>query len=171
MASNSDMPRYILRNTTIFVDRVSKIGQANEITLPVPTEKMEELRNAGMVMPIDVPMGYEKPEAGFKLTAFDPQVIVLFGLAVGQEREFMATGALAHEDGTVVNATAYIRGRLMKNDHGSWKPGDPGENDHSITLRYYKLEVEGRVLIEMTPFDVSIGGVSQTASVRAALLA
>lgn len=171
MASNSDMPRYIMRNCNIFADRVSKIGQASEITLPVPTEKMEEIRNAGMVMPIDVPMGYEKPEASFKLTAFDPQVITLFGLAVGQEREFMATGALVHEDGTVVNATAYIRGRLMKNDHGAWKPGDPGENDHSITLRYYRLEVGGRELIEMTPFEVSIGGVSQTDSIRAALLA
>lgn len=171
MPSNSDMPRYILRNCTIFVDRVSKIGQAKEITLPVPTEKVEELRNAGMVMPIDIPMGYEKPEASFKLTAFDPQVITLFGLAVGEEREFMATGALAHEDGTIVNATAYIRGRLIKNDHGTWTPGEAGENDFAISLRYYKLEVEGSVLIEMDPFSVSIGGASQTAAIRAALLA
>jgi uncharacterized protein len=167
----SDMPRYILRNCTIFADRVSKIGQASEITLPVPTEKMEEMRNAGMIMPIDVPMGYEKLEASFKMTGFDPQVITLFGLEVGMEREFMVTGALAHEDGTVINATAYIRGRLMKNDHGTWKPGEAGENDYSITLRYYRLEVEGRTLIEIDPFSVSIGGVNRTAAIRAALLA
>lgn len=171
MPSNSDMPRYILRDCTIFADRVSKIGQAKEITLPVPTEKVEEMRNAGMVMPIDIPMGYEKMEASFKLTAFDPQVITLFGLAVGQEREFMVTGALAHEDGTIINSTAYIRGRLIKNDHGTWKTGEAGENDFSISLRYYRLEVDGTTLIEATPFDVSIGGVSQTNSVRAALLA
>ncbi|MGB3044206.1 MAG: phage major tail tube protein [Xanthobacteraceae bacterium] len=171
MPSNSDMPRYILRNCTIFADRVSKIGQASEITLPVPTEKVEELRNAGMVMPIDVPMGYEKPEASFKMSGFDPQVITLFGLAIGQEREYMATGALAHEDGTIINATAYIRGRLIKNDHGSWKPGEVGENDYAITLRYYRLEVDGQTLIEMTPFDVSINGQSQTAAIRSALLA
>ena len=171
MPSNSDMPRYILRNCTIFADRVSKIGQASEITLPVPTEKVEEMRNAGMVMPIDVPMGFEKPEASFKLSGFDPQTIVLFGLAVGVEKEYMVTGALAHEDGTIINATAYIRGRLIKNDHGSWKPGEAGENDFQITLRYYRLEVDGSTLIEMTPFEVSIGGVSQTSSIRAALLA
>lgn len=167
----SDMPQYILRNCTIFVDRVSKIGQASEITLPVPAEKLAEMRNAGMVMPIDVPMGYEKLEAGFKLTGFDPQVITLFGLAVGAEKEFMATGALAHEDGTVINATAYLRGRLTKNDHGNWKPGEAGENDHSISLRYYRLEVDGRELIEADMFEVSIGGVSQTGGIRAALLA
>ena len=167
----SNMPRYILRDCTIFAARVSKIGQASEITLPVPTEKVEELRNAGMVMPIDIPMGYEKMESSFKLTGFDPQTIKLFGLAVGVEREFMVTGALAHEDGTIVNATAYIRGRLIKNDHGPWKTGEIGENEHSITLRYYRLEVGGETLIEATPFDVSIGGVSQTAAIRAALLA
>lgn len=166
----SDMPRYILRNCTIFVDRVSKIGQANEITLPVPAEKLEEIRNAGMVMPIDIPLGYEKLEASFKLTAFDPQVLMLFGLAVGVEKEFMVTGALAHEDGTVINATAYIRGRLTSPDAGAWQPGELAENEFSISLRYYKLEVEGRVLIEMDPFNVSIGGVSQTGSIRAALL-
>lgn len=171
MPSNSDMPRYILRNCTIFADRVSKIGQASEITLPVPTVKVEEIRNAGMVMPIDVNMGYEKIESSFKLTGFDPQAITLFGLAVGVEKEYMATGALAHEDGTIVNATAYLRGMLIKNDPGTWKPGEAGENDFSLTLRYYRLEVAGQTLVEMTPFDVSIGGVSQTNPIRAALLA
>jgi hypothetical protein len=101
---------------------------------------------------------------------FDPQVIALFGLAVGQEREFMASGALVHEDGTVINATAYIRGRLNKTDHGAWKTGEVGENDFAISLRYYKLEVEGQVIIEADPFSVSIGGTSQTAAIRAALL-
>lgn len=170
MASNSEMPRYVLRNCTIFVDRVSKIGQANEITLPVPAEKVEEMRNAGMVMPIDIPMGYEKLEASFKMTSFDPQVIALFGLAIGVEKEFMVTGALAHEDGTIINATAYVRGRLIKPDAGSWQPGEVAENEFSITIRYYRLEVDGNTLIEADPFSVSVGGVSQTAGIRAALL-
>ena len=45
--STSEMPRYILRNCTIFTDRVSKIGQASEISLPVPAEKPPTRRNAG----------------------------------------------------------------------------------------------------------------------------
>jgi P2 family phage contractile tail tube protein len=167
----SDMPRFILRNCSIFADRTSLIGQASEITLPVPSVKLEEVRNAGMLMPIEIDMGYEKSESAFKMTGFDPQVITLFGLGVGVLKEYMATGALAHEDGTIVNATAYIRGMLVKNDHGNWKPGEPGESEYSITNRYYRLEVGGRTLIEMDPFEVSIGGVSQTGGIRAALLA
>src|SRR5687768_3496965 len=171
MPSNSDMPRFILRNCTVFADRVSKIGQAKEVKLPVPTQKMEEMRNAGMVMPIEIVMGYEKMESSFKLTGFDPQTILLFGLAVGVEKEYMVTGALVHEDGTVINATAYIRGLLNKSDPGSWKPGEVGENEFNISLRYYRLEVGGNPLIEASPFEVKIGGVSQTSSIRSALLA
>jgi hypothetical protein len=45
------------------------------------------------------------------------------------------------------------------------------ENDFGITFRYYRLEVAGETLIEMDPFEVKIGGTSQTSGLRAALLA
>ncbi|MEI2386027.1 phage major tail tube protein [Breoghania sp. JC706] len=166
----SELPRYILRDCTIFVDTYSKIGQASEITLPVPSEKVEEVRNAGMVMPIEVKLGFEKMEPGFKMTAFDPQVIKLVGLKPGVEKAFMATGALVDEDGTVHPAVAYMRGFLKSHDPGTWKTGEMGENDHNISLRYYKLEVDGEELLEVDPFNVSVGGVSQTGDIRNALL-
>ncbi len=166
----SEMPRYIMRNCTIFVDRESKVGQAKEISLPVPEMKVEELRNAGMVMPIEVSLGYEKLENSFKMTAFDPQTLRLFGLAPGKTREFMITGELRDEDGTVHSAVAYIRGFIKKTDAGGWQPGEMAETDFEVSIRYYKLEVDGRELIEMDPFNVSIGGVSQTADGRAAML-
>lgn len=167
----SDLPRYILRNCNIFVDRVSKVGQASEIELPVPKEKLEELRNAGMVMPIEIQLGYEKLEMSFKMTAFDPQVLKLFGLAPGAVKEFMATGALVDEDGTTHSAVAYIRGRLTESKADNWKPGDKkSENDYKVAVRYYKLEIDGEPIMEMDPFNVSIGGVSQTDAIRRALL-
>ena len=166
----SEMPRYILRNCTIFVDRESKVGQASEISLPVPEMKVEELRNAGMVMPIEVSLGYEKLENSFKMTAFDPQTLQLFGLAPGKTKEFMITGHLQDEDGTVHSAVAYIRGYIKKVDAGSWQPGEKAETEFEVSIRYFKLEIDGRHIIEMDPFEVSIGGVSQTGAGRAAML-
>ena len=167
----SDLPRYILRNCSIFVDRISKIGQASEIELPVPKEKVEELRNAGMVMPIEVKLGYEKLELKFKMTAFDPQTLKLFGLKVGVVKEFMATGALVDEDGATHSAVAYVRGFLRQAKADTWKPGDKkNENDFEVSVRYYKLEIDGENIIEMDPFAVTIGGVSQTDDIRRALL-
>lgn len=167
----SDMPRFIMRNCTIFVDGKSQIGQAKEITLPVPAEKTEELRNAGMVLPIAVPMGYDKLELSFKLTSFDPQVISLFGLKIGVLTDFMITGALVHEDGTVVSAVAYIQGRINKHESGNWKPGDLAESDYAVSARYYRLEVGEQEILEVTPFKVVVNGVSQTDEIRQALLA
>lgn len=167
----SDLPRFILRNCTIFVDRTSQIGQASEIELPVPKEKVEELRNAGMVMPIEVKLGYEKLELKFKMTSFDPQVLKLFGLKIGDIREFMVTGALVDEDGTTHSAVAYVRGFLTESKADSWKPGDKkNENDYTVSVRYYKLEIDGEPIVEMDPFSVSIGGTSQTENIRRALL-
>ena len=166
----SEMPRYIMRNCTIWADRESKVGQAKEITLPVPEMKLEELRNAGMVMPIEVGLGYEKLEASFKMTAFDPQVMKLFGLLPGREKEFMVTGALVDEDGTTHSAVAYIRANLKKIDPGGWSPGEMAETDFEVTIRYYKLEIDGDLVLEMDPFSVTVGGESQTADMRAAML-
>lgn len=167
----SDLPKYILRNCNIFVDRVSQIGQASEIELPVPKEKMEELRNAGMVMPIEVSLGYDKLDMKFKLTAFSPQVLKLFGLKIGEVKEFMATGALVDEDGRTHSAVAYCRGRLSQAKADNWKPGDKkNENDFEVAVRYYKLEIDGEPIIDMDAFNVSIGGVSQTDDIRRALL-
>jgi P2 family phage contractile tail tube protein len=167
----SELPKYILRDCTIFVDRISKIGQASEMELPVPKEKVEELRNAGMVMPIEIKLGYEKLEMKFKMTAFDPHVLRLFGLKIGDTREFMVTGALVDEDGTTHSAVAYVRGFLRETKADGWKPGDKkNENDYEVSVRYYKLEIDGDPIIEMDPFDVKIGGVSQTKDIRRALL-
>ncbi len=166
----SELPRYIMRNCTIFVDRVSQVGQASEMTLPVPEETLDDLRNAGMVMPIEIKLGYEKLEMGFKMTGFDPDTLKLFGLRVGDTREFMITGALVDEDGTTHSAVAYVRGFLKKPDAGSWKPGEKSEVDYMVSVRSYKLEVDGLPIIEMDPFEVKIGGASQTKDIRSALL-
>ncbi|MEP1930754.1 MAG: phage major tail tube protein [Roseibium sp.] len=166
----SELPAYILRDCTIFVDKESKIGQCSEITLPVPEKKQEEVRNAGMIKPRRVSLGYEALELAFKMTSFDPQVIKLFGLAPGIEKQFMATGALVDEDGTVHSAVITMNGDLTKPDAGRWKTGELSENDYMVNVNSYKLEVEGEVLLEMDDFDISSGGVSQQAAIRNALL-
>lgn len=166
----SELPRLILRNATIFVDRNSRIGQAREITLPTPEVAVEEFRNAGMVKARDVNLGYSKLESSWVETAFDPAVLGLFGLAPGIVRDFMVTGALVDEDGTVTNATAYKTGFLRQFDPGGWEPGSKAETTFNLSIHTFKLEIGGQTIIEMDDFDVKIRGVSQYQNIRAALL-
>jgi phage tail tube protein FII len=147
---SSERPRFIMRNATLWVDRISQIGQASEIGFPSLERKVEEVFNAGMVVPIEVQMGYEMPEVSFKMTSFDPAMLRLFGLAIGTETELMATAATAEMD-------AHTR-------------GDKAEVSYEYSFRYYKLEIDGSPIYEVDPFNVSIGGVSQTQAERRAML-
>lgn len=164
------LPRFILRDCMLWADRQNKIGQIGDITPPVPTIKLEEMRNAGMVKPREINLGYEKLEFSFKMPGLDPQIIKLFGLKPGADNLFLITGALVDEDGDEHSAVMTVRGFMNKGDHGSWKPGDMAENDYAVSVNYYKLEVDGKELIEMDDFDVRIGGVSQRKGIRNALL-
>lgn len=166
----SNLPGFILRDCMLWADKVSKLGQIGDITPPVPKKKLEELRNAGMVKPREVMLGYEKLEFGFKMPNIDPQILKLFGLRPGLETPFMITGALVDEDGTVHSAVLYIRGSLHQADAGTMKTGDLSESDYQVSVNYYKLEIDGVNLIEMDDFDVKINGVSQYSDIRNALL-
>lgn len=166
----SNLPGFLLRNCMLWADGVSKLGQIGDITPPVPQEKLEEIRNAGMIKPREIKLGYEKLEFGFKMPSVDPQILKLFGLKPGVETSFMVTGALVDEDGSEHSAVLTIRGFLKSPDMGTWKPGDPSETDSQCAVHYYKLEIDGNHIIEMDDFDVIVGGVSQHGGIRDSLL-
>ncbi|MFV0384876.1 phage major tail tube protein [Paracoccus sp. (in: a-proteobacteria)] len=163
-------PAYILRNATMWLKEDQKAGQVSEMTVPPFKVKAEKFRNAGMAMEREVPMGYERENAKFKMTALDPATIASINGMPGSTDTLMITGSLADEDGTINNVTCYLRGFLKEADFGSWKPGDKAEADYVFAWEYLKLEIGGSVVIEADDFDVSIGGVSQTGGIRSALM-
>ncbi|CDZ43104.1 Phage major tail tube protein [Neorhizobium galegae bv. officinalis] len=166
----SNLPRYLLRDCMLWADRESQLGQIGDITPPVPESKMEDMRNAGMIKPRKIKLGFEGLEFSFKMPGLDPQVLKLFGLRPGVETPFMITGATVDEDGTTHSAVMTIRGSLYKPDHGTWKGGDMAENDNAVAVNYYKLEIDGNEIYEMDDFDFKVGGVSQYGDIRNALL-
>lgn len=166
----SNLPRFLLRNCMLWADRESYLGQIGDITPPALQAKMEEMRNAGMIKPREVNLGYEKLEFSFKMPSLDPAIMKLFGLKPGIESQFMITGALVDEDGTEHSAVMTIRGSLKSADLGSWKPGEVSETDLQCSVNYYKLEIDGDEIIEMDDFDVNNGGASQYGGIREALL-
>jgi len=166
-----ETPRYLMRNASIFINRETLIGQASEVGFPTLKRKMEKVFNAGMEVEIEVPMGYDMPEVSFKFTGHDPQTLKLFGLAIGVETEFMATAALVDDDGTTNSMVADVRGFISEVKPDGHKRGDLSEVEYTVSFRYYKLEIGGEPVYEIEPFGVSVGGVSQTAGIRRALLA
>lgn len=164
------LPRFIMRNCMLWADRESKLGQIGDITPPVPEVKLEEMRNAGMIKPRKINMGYEALEFSFKMPGLDPQVLKLFGLEPGSQNLFLITGAMVDEDGDEHSAVMTVRGFLYKADHGSWKPGDMAENDYAVSVNSYKLEIDGNEILQVDDFDIRVGGESQYQGIRNALL-
>ena len=168
--TQKDLPRFIMRDCNLWADRENKIGQIGDITPPAPAVKLEEMRNAGMIKPRQVNMGYETLEFSFKMPGFDPQIIGLYGLKPGADNMFLITGALVDESGDEHSAVMTVRGFLHKADPGTWKGGDVAEADYAVAVNYYKVEVDGRPIVEMDDFDIIVEGVSQRRGIRNALL-
>ncbi|WP_409261148.1 phage major tail tube protein [Pseudomonas putida] len=160
-----------LANLNLFVDGVSFQGDVPSLTLPKLTLKMEEHRPGGMDMPVELDMGMEKQEANFTTTGVRREALKFFGLADGSAFNGTFRGAFKGLRGVIKPVAVTLRGTLKEIDMGDWKAGDKAEIKHGVSLNYYKLEVDGRVVYEIDALGMRrvIDGVDQLAAQRQAL--
>lgn len=160
----------ILKNFNLFVDGRGYAGRVDEITLPKLTIKTEEFQGAGMSAPVEIDMGMEKLEMDMTFSEYDPELFKLFGLTNGSEIAFTIRGALEGKGETspvIIN----VRGYFKEMDFDSWKPAEKATLKCSVTCNYYKLTIDGVVLIEIDPVNMvrSINGSDQLSQLRSAL--
>jgi len=160
-----------LANLNLFVDGISFQGDVPSLTLPKLTLKMEEHRPGGMDMPVELDMGMEKQEANFTTTGVRREALKFFGLADGSAFNGTFRGAFKGLRGVIKPVAVTLRGTLKEIDMGDWKAGDKAEIKHGVSLNYYKLEVDGRVVYEIDALGMRrvIDGVDQLAAQRQAL--
>ena len=162
----------ILQNLNLYVDGRGYAGQVEELTLPKLTTVMDEYKAAGMGAPVDIPMGsHEKLEAEITLKSFDEAVLKLWQVTLNQTVPFTVRGAVVDDDGTTHAVSVKMRGLIREHDMGTWKPGEAAQLKLGLSLRYYKLERDGQVLIESDPVNMVliVDGKDQLAAQRQAL--
>jgi hypothetical protein len=79
---------------TVFVDGFGKWGSCEKLKPPVLEAKTEDFRGGGMDMPREVFLDLEKMEFEFTLNSQDRQVMALWGLAPGVQKDFTIRGSL-----------------------------------------------------------------------------
>jgi uncharacterized protein len=160
-----------LKNMNLIMDGRGMAGKASEVSLPKISAKLEEWRGGGMDAPIDFDMGMEKMEASFTLAEYNADVLVLFGLTLGNSTDVTMRGYAEDEVGNSQTIVAQMRGRLKDQDPGSWKPGDNAELKGAISCTYYKLTINGKPIYEIDVPNMvrKINGVDQLAKQRNAL--
>lgn len=167
MAGN--LPAYILKNNTLFVNKESKIGQTEEITLPAIEVKTEEMRNGGMIKPREVSFGFNTLTASFSLSGIDPAMFSLFGIAVGKEVPIIAYGYLQDEDGKSHAVRCEMTCMPKKLDMGGWKSGDPSPMASEFAVHAYRLFMDDVEIAAISDFEAVFGGVNVTPGASDAL--
>lgn len=163
--------RDILKNINLFIDGRGYAGQVQEVTPPVPTQVTEDFRAGGMNGPVKITMGMEPMEASFVLSAYDRDVLALFGVVEGGQINCTIRGALESYNGTVTPVAHVMRGKVVSLDSGTWKPGELSPMTVNLALNYWRLE-HGIVVAQEVDIENMIhrqNGIDLLAPIRAAL--
>jgi P2 family phage contractile tail tube protein len=166
----AQIPR-VLKNFSLFVDGRGLAGTVSTLTLPTITTKMEEFRGGGMDAPVEIDMGMEILETSFELFDYEENVLALYGLANGSATQVTARGALRRDGDAAVPMVVNMTGVIKEMDPGDWQAGEQTTMTCSMALRYLKITIGGREVIEVDKVNMirRINGVDQLESIRQAI--
>lgn len=162
-----------LKNFLVFNDGTAYMGQVPEAELPTLTRKMEEYRGGGMSGPIKLDHGMEGLEFNWTLAGFDRSFLTQWGTLTHNGVLLRFAGAIQADDNAIAGALEVVmRGRHEEISFGTAKAGDNTQIKVKSTLSYYKLTLNGELLIEIDFVNMieNVGGTDRLAAVRAALL-
>jgi P2 family phage contractile tail tube protein len=169
---SAQLPRK-LKNYAVVVDGDKTAGTIDEVTLPKLTRKMEEYRGGGMSAPIKVDLGMEALEASISSAEWDDKLIRHFGDCDVNGIPVRFLGYQERDDGSCSfdRIEVAMRGRWSELDFGNAKTGEMNSLKATIPLAYYKLMINGEVIIEIEPLAMieKIGGKDRLLERRAAM--
>lgn len=161
-----------LKNLNLFNDGNTYIGQIAEVTLPKLTRKMEDWRGGGMNAPIKIDQGMEGIELEAVCGGFMRDVFAQFGIARHDGVMLRFAGAYQRDDTGHVDAVEIVvRGRHEEIEAGKAKAGDDTEFKFKTVASYYKLSINGEILIaiDIPNFVEYVDGVDRLLEQRVAI--
>ena len=165
------LPR-VLKNFIVFNDGNAYLGEVPEATPPKLGRKMEEYRAGGMNGPISIDLGMEAMEFEWTSAGYMRSLLLQWGTPTHDGVLLRFVGAIQADDVAEVQAVEIVmRGRHKEIDSGSAKAGEKTEIKVKSTLSYYKLTIDGEVLIEIDFVNMIevVGGIDRMAQIRQAL--
>ena len=165
------LPRKI-KNFATFVDGISYLGEMPEVALPKLARKMDDYRSGGMNAPVKADFGMEGMEAELTAAGYMKDLFDTWGTLRHDGVLLRFAGALQADDSESVDTLeVVVRGRHSEIDPGKAKAGDNTEIKIKSAISYYKLTLNGTVLLELDPVNLveMVDGVDRLAETRAAL--
>lgn len=140
-----------LTNANVYVDGASYLGQVEEINLPEIVNMMSEHKALGMVGKMELFSGIDKMEASLKWNAFYADALVKFADPRKALKIQVRSSLESHDSSgllTEVPCVAYLTGQPKNFPGGNFKQHDNVEATSKMSVTAYKLEIDGRVVME-----------------------
>lgn len=139
----------ILKDFNLFGNGNDWMGQIPELTLPELARRMVEYAGGGMEGPIEVDQGAELQEFEWTAGGMIVEIYDSWGSPIHDAALLRFTGSYeSDETGEVTPVEVVVRGRHKTIAMGDVSKGDNNQISVTTTISYYKLTVDGEVIIE-----------------------
>ncbi|WP_315708482.1 phage major tail tube protein [Brenneria uluponensis] len=167
------LPR-VLKYLNLFNDGNNWLGIVESFTQPKLTRKFEKYRGGGMSGAADIDMGLDDGalEAEWQIGGMEPLIYKQLGTVKADGVPLRFTASIQRDDtGEVWAVEIALRGRHKEIDSGEYKQGEKPTTKISTVCTYYKLTVNGEVLVEIDLLNMieNIGGEDRLEEHRAAI--
>lgn len=144
-----------LYNANVYVNGVSFLGRAEEVTLPKVQAKMVEHKALGMFGVVETAAGIDKMEAKIKWSSLYPEILKDMGNPY-KSISIQVRASLETHDSTgrvaEVPVVAFMTAQFKNFPGIGFKHQDNAELETDLAVSYYKLVVDGNEYIEVDAF-------------------
>ena len=138
-------------DANIFVNNTSTHGLASEVTPPVLTAVMADYKAMGMAGSLELFNGFDKMETTIKWTYPDNETQKVFANFMKPVDLMIRSSKAQYDTGTIeeVPIVMYVKGYSKTHPSGTFKSKEDTELESSVTVNYYKLEIDGEPIVEV----------------------
>lgn len=148
------MPIQINRvpNARVYIDGNDFIGKAEEVELPSVKAKLGEVKGLGLYGETELPTGIDKMEAKFKFNGVYPELLSIVSKFKSAHTAIVRSSMEVWESDGIKEekpVKAELRGFFKESPSGKFKARDNGEQDVTMAVNYYKLDVDNKTILEV----------------------
>lgn len=143
-------------NARVYIDGTDFIAKAEEVDLPKVRFKFADTKALGIYAESELPTGLDKMEARIKFNSVYPDFVALAADPFSVRTVIVrAPYQVWTQQGVSKTAPlkAELRGFFKEFDTAKLKRADSAEAEATLSVIYYKLEVDGQDIVEVDTFN------------------
>ena len=143
-------------NGRVYIDGNDCIAKIEEVDLPKVKFKFEDAKAMGLYSDVEFPTGLDKMESKLKVNSIYGSLVAIFAdgfkahtVIVRASQKKLTQEGVSSE----VPLKAELRGFFKESDTGNIKGRAGAEGEATMSVIYYKLEIDGEEILEIDVFN------------------